>query len=86
MLTFKTPRGETACVVDGQSVDQDGSTTFTSGGDPVLRRNPDGTFDELRVVGPFHQLLPCPRCGSADGYRHEPLKHVDPRLGVKWPP
>jgi hypothetical protein len=38
--------------------------------------------EDLRAGAPFYQLLPCPYCGVEEDRGHDPLKHVDPRLGT----
>ena len=52
--------------------------------------NVDGERVAYRCVGgpviderapPFYQIFPCPYCGVAEDRGHDPLKHVDPRLG-----
>lgn len=39
------------------------------------------TVVDERKEPPFYQILPCPYCGIEEGNDHDPLKHVDARLG-----
>lgn len=37
--------------------------------------------EEERQNPPYYQALPCPKCGTNDDRKHDPLKHVYVELG-----
>ena len=53
------------------------------GGAVVARREGAGRAEDVRALPPFLQILPCPYCGVSEDRSHDPLKHIDPRLGTR---
>jgi hypothetical protein len=37
---------------------------------------------DMRNAPPFLTIIPCPYCGSESEHKHEPLKHVNEKVGV----
>ena len=42
----------------------------------------NGMPTDMRRNPPFYQILPCPFCGVETDRNHNPLMHVDDRLGT----
>jgi hypothetical protein len=53
----------------------------------VFHIHPDGRKEDLRKKPPYLPMTPCPHCDAfgpkvAHVSGHDPLRHVDPSLGV----
>ena len=51
-------------------------------GQTLASRDGTGFVTDHRQRPPFFQILPCPYCGVESDRGHEPLLHVDRRLGT----
>ena len=65
----------------------DGSLVWSHKGTPVFKIHSDETKEDLRKKPPYLPMTPCPHCDAfgpkvAHVSGHDPLRHVDPSLGV----
>ena len=64
------------------ALEDDKKATIISDGVVAFNVFPNGDKVDMRTNPPFVQILPCPYCDSEHENKHEPLKHVNPKLGI----
>lgn len=49
---------------------------------PIARKEGED-YDSVEVLckPPYEEILPCPWCGTCEERKHDPIKHVNPKLG-----
>jgi len=64
------------------ALEDDKKATLINDGVVAFNVFPKGDKIDMRTNPPFVQILPCPFCGSENANKHDPLSHVDSRLGT----
>jgi hypothetical protein len=67
-ISFAIEEGKNSTLIDNDAVD--------------FNVFPNGEKNDLRTKPPFHQIIPCPYCGTDNDRKHDSIKHVDPKLGA----
>lgn len=64
------------------AIEDDVKATFIDDNVPVFNIFPKGDKIDLRSRPPFHQIIPCPYCGTENDRKHDLSHHTNPKLGT----
>jgi hypothetical protein len=64
------------------AMEDDKKATLIDDGVVAFNVFPNGEKLDMRNAPPFLTIIPCPHCGSENEHKHDPLKHVNEKLGI----
>lgn len=64
------------------ALEEEKSSTPIQDGVVVFNVFPSGEKVDMRAKPVFHSIIPCPYCGTENDRKHDPTKHINPKLGI----